>query len=193
MQGRGEDPIPLKTMVPVSVRADDEAAALGNRISFMFVDLPCDEPDAARRLRTIHSETQRRKDSGEPEGAGDVLETVSHAPAPLQGAVSRLVASPRAFNLTVSNIPGPSDAMYMRGCRLAEAYPVVPIADRHALSIGMTTVGDNACFGLYADPKTLPDIEELVDDVDAELDVLVELSETVGARPDPLAEVATGG
>jgi hypothetical protein len=118
---------------------------------------------------------------------------VSHAPTPLQAAVSRLVASPRAFNLTVSNIPGPPDVMYMCGCRLAEAYPVVPIADRHALSIGMTTVGDDACFGLYADPVALPGVNELAADIDAEIDELVELSEVGGLAPDLATAVSPGG
>ena len=48
--------------------------------------------------------------------------------------------------------------MYMAGCELKEAYPVVPLAQGHALSIGMTTVRDRACFGLYADGKGLADI-----------------------------------
>ena len=61
----------------------------------------------------------------------------------------------------MSNIPGPDGALYVRGCPLVEAYPVVPIADRHALSIGVTTVGDGAFFGLYADPDALPELDEL--------------------------------
>ena len=68
----------------------------------------------------------------------------------LQAAVSHLVASPRTFNLVVSNIPGPAEPLYMLGCELEEAYPVVPLADRHALSVGMSTVRDGAFFGLYA-------------------------------------------
>ena len=36
----GEPVRPLKAMVPVSVRTDDERTALGNRISFAFVELP---------------------------------------------------------------------------------------------------------------------------------------------------------
>jgi diacylglycerol O-acyltransferase len=190
---RGEDPIPLKTMVPVSVRAGDEAAALGNRISFMFVDLPCDEPDAARRLRRVHAETLERKQAGEPEGADDLLRSVSRAPNPVQGVVSRLVASPRAFNLVVSNIPGLRAAMYMCGCRLVEAYPVVPIADRHALSIGMTTLEDAAFFGLYADPEALPNVDQLTNDIDAEIDALLELSEAETAQPDLAAAVSPSG
>ena len=44
----------------------------------------------------------------------------------------------------------------MLGCELEEAYPVVPLADRHALSIGVTTIRDRACFGIYADPRRCP-------------------------------------
>ncbi len=160
LRGRGERPIRLKSMVPVNVRSG-EAGDLGNQISFMFVDLPCDEPDPIRRLRDIHAATSERKLAGEAEGARDVMSSLGFVPSPVQRAVSRLVASPRAFNLTVSNIPGPDGALYVRGCPLVEAYPVVPIADRHALSIGVTTVGDGAFFGLYADPDALPELDEL--------------------------------
>jgi WS/DGAT/MGAT family acyltransferase len=161
LRGRGERPIRLKSMVPVNVRGAAEAGELGNQISFMFVDLPCDEPDPVRRLRDIHAATRERKLAGEAEGARDVMQSLGFVPSPVQRAVSRLVASPRAFNLTVSNIPGPDGALYVRGCPLTEAYPVVPIADRHALSIGVTTVGEGAFFGLYADPEALPEIDDL--------------------------------
>jgi len=36
-------------------------------------------------------------------------------------------------------------------CPLRATYPVVPLADRHAVSVGMTTVHGQACFGVYAD------------------------------------------
>jgi hypothetical protein len=62
--------------------------------------------------------------------------------------------------------------MYMAGCRLHAAYPVVPLSARHALSVGMTTIGDHACFGLLTDPETLPDSDALADDLDAALDEL---------------------
>jgi diacylglycerol O-acyltransferase len=94
----------------------------------------------------------------------------------VQRLVSRLVASPRAFNLVVSNIPGPRDPLYMAGCPLAEAYPVVPIPDRHALAIGVTTVGDGACFGLYADPASLPAVDRLANEIDRSIDELGALS-----------------
>jgi diacylglycerol O-acyltransferase / wax synthase len=105
-----------------------------------------------------------------------VMHSVGFLPSPVQRAVSRLVASPRAFNLTVSNIPGPRGSLYVRGCPLSEAYPVVPIADRHALSIGVTTVGEGAFFGLYADPEALPEVNELGAGIGRATDELLALS-----------------
>jgi diacylglycerol O-acyltransferase / wax synthase len=173
---QGETPIALKAMVPVNVRDRGDAGELGNRISFIFVDLPCDEPDPARRLLQVHAETSQRKRAGEPQGADDVVRSVSLIPTPLQRPVSRFLASPRAFNLTVSNIPGPRERLYMRGCELKEAYPIVPLADRHALAIGVTNVGESLCFGLYSDRESLPEADLLARDLEESIDELVAVS-----------------
>ena len=66
----------------------------------------------------------------------------------------------------------------MLGCRLRETYPVVPLADRHALSIGFTTVVDGAFFGIYADRDAAPDAELLRDDIGEALDELARLART---------------
>jgi WS/DGAT/MGAT family acyltransferase len=162
---------PLKTMVPVSVRVGDEE--LGNRISFMFVSLPCDEPDPVRRLERVNAVTSERKQDHEPEELDSVLQAASHLPRPLQTLLSRVMASPRAFNLVVSNIPGPRERLWMLGCELQESYPIVPLAEGHALSIGMTTVGEDACFGLYADRETLPDADRLAAHLGEAIDELL--------------------
>jgi diacylglycerol O-acyltransferase / wax synthase len=174
LRGRRLDPVPLKAMVPVNLRADGDAGELGNQISFVFVDLPCDEPDPVKRLGEIQLGMSERKETGDPEGADDAMQAVRYVPRPIQHAVSRLIASPRTFNLTVSNIPGLRQPMYMLGCELEDAYPVVPIADEHALSIGMTTVRDRACFGLYADREALPDADRLAAGVDRSIDELLQ-------------------
>jgi diacylglycerol O-acyltransferase / wax synthase len=173
LQRHGERPRRLKTMVPVSLREVEKARELGNRISFVFVDLPCDEPDPVRRLLDIHMSMTERKRAGEPQGGDSVLKAVGYAPHAIQSLVSRLVASPRAFNLTVSNIPGPREPLYMKGCELQEAYPIVPIADRHAVSIGITTIKEGAFFGIYADRETLPDAELLANDIDESIEELI--------------------
>src|SRR3954467_686127 len=170
---RGETPRALKTMVPVSVRGDGEADQLGNRISFVFVELPCDEPEPVRRLKRVKEAMGERKEGREPEAAQMLLDAIEYAPRTVQGVVSRAAASARAFNLVVSNIPGPPVPLYMLGCRLEEVYPVVPLADQHAVSIGLTTVDDQAFFGIYADRETLPDADELAAAISESVDELI--------------------
>ena len=173
---RGDAPDNLKTMVPVSVRGDADDGELGNRISFLFTELPCAEAEPLVRLMTINKVTARSKAADEPAGSDAALRALGHAPRMVQHAASHLVASPRVFNLVVSNIPGPRLPLYMLGCELEEVYPVVPLADGHALSIGMTTVQGEACFGLYADREALPDADRLAGHIDAAIDELLELS-----------------
>jgi diacylglycerol O-acyltransferase / wax synthase len=173
MRSHDRDPAPLKTMVPVNVR-EGETSELGNRISFVFVDLPCDEPDPIRRLQNVRLEMTERKEAGIPEGGDVAMTAVKYLPRPAQHVITRRIASPKTFNLTVSNIPGPRAPMFMLGCPLEAAYPVVPIADKHALSIGMTTIRDEACFGLYAASEMLPDSDELAAAMDASIDELLD-------------------
>jgi diacylglycerol O-acyltransferase / wax synthase len=175
LEQRAEPPVRLKAMVPVNVRAPGENCSC-NMISFMFVDLPCDEPDPVRRLRSIHGDTAERKGDDESRWVGDMLGAIGYFPQPVRDAVSHVIASPLVFNLTVSNIPGPTEPMYMLGCELEEAYPVVPIADRHALSIGVTTIRDQACFGVYADREVLPDADLVAAAIDESVAELLALA-----------------
>jgi WS/DGAT/MGAT family acyltransferase len=172
----GREPVPLKTMVPVSVRDDGQLDEFGNRISFMFVVLPCDEPDAERRLRRVRMATDESKESGDPGIAELALRLIGYGPRALRHLVARAMASPRMFNLVVSNIPGPREPMYMSGCELEEAYPVVPLAEGHALSIGMTTIQDRACFGLYADRRSLGDVDRVAEALGESTDELLTLA-----------------
>jgi len=170
--GRGEEPHSLKAMVPVSTRPEEERQGLGNRISFAFVDLPVDLRTRAARLRHVHASTSEFKRSGRPAGTETVLGALGLLPAPLKSTAARIAASPRVFNLTVSNVPGPRFALYMLGAELQEAYPVVPVAEGHALSIGMFSYRDHMFFGLYSDPEALPDAERLPELLNAEIRAL---------------------
>ena len=186
---RDERPRDLKAMVPVNVRAEG-AGELGNRITFMFVELPASVADPLDRLRLVGHATRSRKESGVPEDADAALQALAYAPRTVQKAAAHALASPRVYNLVVSNIPGPRVPMYLMGCRLREAYPVVPLSDGHGLSVGMTTIGDDACFGLYADPETVPDADLLALDLHASLD---ELRATMEPWPTPRRPASGSG
>jgi hypothetical protein len=148
----------------------------------VFVELPCTEPDPVVRLALVARAMAVRKRGGEFEEVDAVVRALGYVPRPVRTALAHAFASPRMYNLVVSNIPGPRLAAYLRGCRLREIYPVVPLAERHALSIGMTTVEDRACFGLYADEETLPDADALAGDVRAAVAELAAPARRAGAR-----------
>jgi diacylglycerol O-acyltransferase len=169
---RGEEPAPLKTMVPVSVRSAEERRALGNRISFAFIDLPLDADSARERLARVHAATAAFKRGERAAGAETVLSALGRLPDPLRGVAARFAAGPRVYNLTVSNIPGPRFPLYMLGAELLEAHPVVPIAEGHTLSIGLFSYRERLHFGLYADPHAFPQVRELPAALEASLDDL---------------------
>ncbi len=169
---RDESPQPVKAMVPVSVEAPDER--WGNRIAFLFLGLPCDEPDPVWRLRDIHVAMRDRKRDGEPEGADAVLNAVSHAPRAVRRLASKVLASPQLSNLTISNIPGPQVPLYLMGCEVRHAYPVVPLTDGKGISIGMTTIHERACFGVYADAVLAGDADAIAAGIDASIGELLE-------------------
>ncbi len=173
---RGEGLSDLKAMVPVSVR--DPSERWGNRIAFLYIALPCSEPDPLRRLRQVNQTTHSRKVAHEPEGADALLRALTYAPLPLQRIGARALASPLVSNLTVSNIPGPTEPLYLMGCEVQEAYPVVPLTHHHGVSIGMTTVGKRACFGVYAQVALAGDADRLAQGIDAAIGELLDCCET---------------
>lgn len=173
----------VKAMVPVSIEGPGEG--WGNGIAFLFLALPCEETDPVWRLREIHVAMRERKRAREPEGAGAVLDALGYAPRRLRRAISRVFASPQVSNLTISNIPGPQIPLYLMGCQVTHAYPIVPLADGHGISIGMTTVGGQACFGVYAQAELADDAELIARGIDEAIDeLLARCQDGVSAPPE---------
>ena len=169
---RGEPPrAAFKAMVPVSTRRMGETGP-GNRIAMVNIRLPVDLATPRERLDWVRDETQRLKLSGRAEGTETLYAAGGLVPAPLRSPVVRAMSSPRAFNLTVSQSPGPRGAVSVLGCELQEVYSVVPIADQHALAIGMVRYRHELFFGCYADPDALPEIHDLPALLEAELRAL---------------------
>jgi diacylglycerol O-acyltransferase len=157
----GAEPELVRAMVPVSVRASADAPADGNRITFAFVDLPLSEPDAGRRLAIVRARTEELKASGRIAGSDVLLRSMVQLPGFLKERAARLAASPRMYNLAVSNVPGPRVPLYAAGAKVSEIYPVIPISDGHAIAVGVLTYRDALHFAAYVDPDALPDAPQL--------------------------------
>jgi diacylglycerol O-acyltransferase / wax synthase len=185
---RGDVPQPLKVMVPVNLRGEDEHDGNGgNRIAFCFVELPVQVSTAQARLRRVHQATAAFKRSNRSDGSNVVLTALGLLPTPLKTIAARLAASPRTYNVTISNIPGPPAPLYMLGALLEEAYPVVPLSEDHALSVGVFGYEGFAHFGFYADPAALPDVRDLPEATAAEIRALTGTQRRPRRRLEPVA------
>lgn len=159
--GRESQPRPLRAMVPVSVRDPSDPSGQGNRITFAFVDLPLDEPDPDQRLALIHRQTQELKRSGRVAGTDALLRSLIHMPGFVKERAARLAASPRMYNVAISNVPGPRMPLYAAGARVEAIYPVIPISDGHAIAIGVLTYREHLHFAAYVAADALPNAGEL--------------------------------
>ena len=74
------------------------------------------------------------------------------APPLVSGMLARAMGQVRAFNVVVSNVPGPQQPFYLDGVRMREVYPVVPLNPANqGLTIGILSYDGQVCFGLLAD------------------------------------------
>jgi len=93
--------------------------------------------------------------------ADTIIGLGAYAPGGLLAGAARLASRGPWFNLTVSNIPGPPQPLYMAGARLVAQYPAIPLGENSALSIACTSLGGTMAFGLTGDWDGIPDLERL--------------------------------
>jgi diacylglycerol O-acyltransferase len=159
--GGDRSPGDLRVQCPVSLHAREEAGEqLGNRDSFMNLDLPISEPDPAARLRLINTETSERKLGHD----ADTLYAFFHALGrfrPLYRGVTRLTSGPREFALSVSNVPGPRQRALILGHAVEQFSSFAEPADRHALRVSVISHAGELAFGLCSDPEAISDLDDL--------------------------------
>jgi diacylglycerol O-acyltransferase len=167
--GDGEQ---LRAQVPVSMHhRDEQADALGNRDSFLFVDLPLHEPDPLKRVELINTETTVRKQAHDAEALYAFFHAVSRL-GPVGREIAHAASGPREFSLSVSNVPGPHDPVYVLGRRVRELCSVAEPADRHALRVSALSCSGTMHFGLCTDPDALRGLDEVEAGIDAAIEEL---------------------
>jgi len=168
---------PLITMVPVSVRAADGPEG-GNQVSVILVNLATHLLDPAKRLRAIIESTQHAKDRMAKMSRLEQMAYAAGALGPM--AFTSQLGLDRyhpAFNLVISNVPGPNETLYWNGARLDEVYPVSIPIDGQALNITLTSYAGQMSFGYTACRRSVPSMQRLLDYTEQ---ALVELEAAAG-------------
>ncbi|MEA2494299.1 MAG: diacylglycerol O-acyltransferase / wax synthase [Thermoleophilaceae bacterium] len=169
---------PLVAQIPVSVRTDEQAGTYGNRILLMSVPFHTDIADPVERLQTTHeslSDMKERHKALPAELLQDanhfIPPAVFHRAARLTFRLSTGVGRP-AWNLVVSNVPGPQFPLYMAGAKVVANYPVSVITDGMGLNITVMSYNGRMDYGIVADRDQMPDVDRLMDWLQDELDAL---------------------
>jgi diacylglycerol O-acyltransferase len=179
-RGHSTEGLEMKAMVPVSIRADEEHGALGNRISAMMAPLPVWCEDPVERLALVTESMGDLKGSGQAVGAEILTKITDFAPPTIAAQAARLQPAQRFFNLVVTNVPGPQFPLYVLGRKMESIFPMVPLARRQALCVGIMSYNGQVNFGLTGDYDAMAEIESFGLDLDA---AVKELSATVAPAP----------
>jgi diacylglycerol O-acyltransferase / wax synthase len=183
-QLRGARPT-LRALAPMSVLEDENGtSSLGVQVAPHLVDLPVGEANALVRLHQVAYQALAHRDSGRAVDARTLTDIAGFAPATLHALGVRVAAETvrRPHDLVINNVPGPQLPLFAGDARMAETYPVVPLAAGHLLAVGVTSYDGEVFFGLTGDRDAIADLDVLVGCLDDALGELLDTTDQVGRR-----------
>jgi diacylglycerol O-acyltransferase len=168
----------LRTLVPVSIRANDAVAITDNRVSLMLPFLPVEKEDPVQQLRAVHRRLNRAKGSGQRQAGSIFVSAVNVVPFPLTAwAVRALMRLPQRGVVTVAtNVPGPRQRLRIMGREVVRFLPISPIALQLHTGIAILSYAEDLVFGITADYDATPDVNELARGIEQAVARLAALS-----------------
>jgi hypothetical protein len=153
LRSRGEcrDGLVLRASVPVG-------AQQGSAGGMFIASLPVGVPDKAERLQIIRQATSAGK--GRPNQGVAGIVALPPSLARLGAAWAKRRATTH-INLYVTNVPGPTSALYLAGARLLEAVPLAPLVAGVKLSVTALSYNGQFAVSLLVD-DSIPDLSVLV-------------------------------
>lgn len=153
---------PLTAMLPVNVRPKDDPGG-GNAVGAILASLGTDIADPVERFRAVVASTREAKEQLQGMTAAGIMQYSSLLMAPMllsqiPGAVGRVRP---AFNLVVSNVPGPTKPLYFRGCRMDAYYPLSIPFHGYGLNVTVVSYIDTLNFGFIGCRDTIPHLQRL--------------------------------
>jgi len=152
----------FRVLAPVSVRAPEERARLGNRVAAWTLELPIAEPDPLARLEQVRKKTQELKTTKQALGAETLTEMTEWTGSALLSLGSRFATLATPFNSVVTNVPGPRQPLYLLESPLVEIHPHVPLMGLLGLGIALLSYDGTLSWGFSADWDLVPDLHQMV-------------------------------
>ena len=151
----------LRIIVPVNVRGNGDVTELGNRITFLPINLPLDVRDPRMLLARVGERMVFLRGIGVTEVVGLVGTLISNIPLPAQAFLAPLATQlPLSLcNMICTNVPGPQQPLYLLGHELLRCYPYVPIGGEMGVNVAILSYNGTAYVGFGGDVHAVPDID----------------------------------
>jgi diacylglycerol O-acyltransferase len=151
----------IRTLVPVSVRAETERGTPNNKVAAMFAELPVYLEDPVERVHAIHAQMQDLKSSGQAVAAERLTALGGFAPAVLLALGGRVATRlpQTSVNTVTTNVPGPQHPLYLAGRRMLEAFPFVPLGGHVRVGIAIFSYDGGINFGVTGDRDKARDVD----------------------------------
>lgn len=164
----------LIAMVPVGLKAKQAgipSADGGNAVGSIMVKLGTELPHAEARLRAIHESMRDGKEALATMTPLQIqaMSAIGQVPAILPTLLGMSGMVKPAYNLVISNVPGPRTVQYYNGARMLGTYPLSVPIDGNALNITCNSYADQMAFGLTGCRRTVPHLQRLLTYLDDEL------------------------
>jgi len=167
---------PVRTLVPVSARAEEQHGELNNRVTAMFADLPVEIADPVARLDAVRRQMTELKGSHEPEAGEALVALADVATPPLLLSLGERLATrvpQSAVNTVTTNVPGPRVPLYACGRRMVEAFPYVPLGAHLTIGVAIFSYSGACTFGITGDFDLASDIDVLAHGIETSLEDLL--------------------
>ena len=174
----------LNAMMPISTRSGHTAGDEGNQVAMAAVPLATDIADPLRRLLAVRRATRRGKSISAALGKDLPARLIEVLPAMVVEHVARFVLVP-LVNVTISNVHGPDEALYMAGAKLQMFTPISIAIDGVGLNLTGLSYNGTLWVCFVSCRKMLPDPGVFVKCLTESFNEL--LAATVG-KPEPQAE-----
>jgi diacylglycerol O-acyltransferase len=167
----------LIAMVPVGLnarRAYHASASGGNAVGSIMVRLGTDLEDPLDRLLLIHASMADGKEALAQMTPLQIqaMSALGQVPAILPTMLGMTNLVRPAYNLVISNVPGPRTTRYYNGAEMLGTYPLSVPIDGNALNITCISYADKMAFGLTGCRRTVPHLQRILTYLDDEIGAL---------------------
>ncbi len=161
----------VRSMVPVSIRREDERGTFNNRVAAVLVDLPVDIDEPTACLTAVREEMDRVKAHHQADAAETLSTLTGYSPPAVLALAARLVADleQHAIQTITTNVPGPREPLFAAGRRMLSAYPYVPLFGSVRIAVAIFSYAGELSFGVTGDYESIPDVDLLIDGIEAAL------------------------